>query len=157
MPPARTVSCDRLLHSTDSSMQEIQIGKLAQLLSTSTKTLRFYERMRLLDPPGRTQSSYRVYDDAAVQRARLVVDLRRLGLSILELHELLNPDNAQRLRKRLLGLMDEKLQQMYLQLSVLQGRSDDLSARHAALLATPRTRSPTCICDALFRPCTCAK
>ena len=133
----------------------IHIGQLAKMLATSTKTLRFYEGMGLLNPPGRSASAYRLYDNGTVDRARLVVELRRLGLTIHELHELLHPDNAKTLRLRLLGLMDEKLRDMYLQLSVLQGRSDDLSARHEALLATPRTRRPECICDALFRTCTC--
>ena len=133
----------------------IHIGQLAKMLATSTKTLRFYEGMGLLNPPGRSASAYRLYDNGTVDRARLVVELRRLGLTIHELQELLHPDNAKTLRLRLLGLMDEKLRDMYLQLSVLQGRSDDLSARHEALLATPRTRRPECICDALFRTCTC--
>ncbi len=133
----------------------IHIGILAKMLSTSTKTLRFYEDMGLLDPPGRSASAYRLYDDSTVARARLVVELRRLGLTIRELQELLHPDHAKTLRQRLLGLMDDKLRDMYLQLSVLQGRSDDLSARHEALLATPRSRCPECICDALFRSCTC--
>ena len=133
----------------------IHIGQLAKMLATSTKTLRFYEGMGLLNPPGRSASAYRLYDNGTVDRARLVVELRRLGLTIHELQELLHPDNAKTLRLRLQGLMDEKLRDMYLQLSVLQGRSDDLSARHDALLATPRTRRPECICDALFRNCTC--
>ena len=133
----------------------IQIGQLAKMLATSTKTLRFYEGKGLLNPPGRSASAYRLYDESTVARARLVVELRRLGLSVHELQELLHPDNAKSLRLRLLGLMDEKLRDTYLQLSVLQGRSDDLSARHEALLATPRGRCPECICDALFRNCTC--
>lgn len=142
---------------TDLAMghEGLHIGRLAKMLATSTKTLRFYEHMGLLDPPGRSASAYRLYDDAAVRRARLVVDLRRLGLSIHELQELLHPDNARKLRTLLLGLMDQKLREMYLQLNLLQGRSDDLSARHLALLSTPRDRPPGCICDALFRPCAC--
>ncbi len=133
----------------------IQIGKLATLLGTSTKTLRFYERVGLLDAPGRSASAYRLYDDAAVSKARLVVDLRRLGLSIHELQDLLGTGQGANLRSHLLALMDEKLRDMYLQLSLLQGRVDDLSVRHLALLSTPRERSAGCICGALLRPCNC--
>lgn len=133
----------------------IRIGQLATMLDTSAKTLRYYEGKGLLDPPGRSASAYRMYDDAAVARARLVIDLRRLGLTIHELQSLLHADNATHVRARLLALMNDKLREMYLQLSVLQGRSDDLSARHAALLATPHGHPSTCICAALFRPCTC--
>jgi DNA-binding transcriptional MerR regulator len=133
----------------------IHIGQLAKALGTSTKTLRYYEGMGLIKPSRRSASAYRLYDDAAAARARMVVDLRHLGLSIHELQELLRPGRETTLRQRLLALMDGKLSEIYLKLSVLQGQCDDLSARHAALLATPRARPPECVCDALFRPCTC--
>ncbi len=132
------------------------IGQLAKRLATSTKTLRFYESIGLLRPPGRSASDYRIYDHATMARAQLVIDLRRMGLTIGDLQELFRPENADQMRSRLLGLIDEKLREMYMQLGVLQGRTDDLSARHAALLATPRSRAPGCVCDALLRPCRCA-
>ena len=135
----------------------MRIGQLAKVLGTTTKTLRFYESIGLLKPTLRSESGYRLYDRAGVDRARLVIGLRRLDLSIQELQDLLLEDHKMTLRQRLLALMDEKLREVYLQLSVLQGRCDDLSARHEALLSTPRDRAPECICDALFRPCGCAK
>lgn len=133
----------------------IRIGQLARLLGTTTKTLRFYEQIGLLAPPPRSESTYRLYDDEAVQAARFVVELRRLDLTIPELKELLREDHKTSRRQRLLALMDEKLRLIYLQLGVLQGRCDDFAARHEALLATPRDRPPECICDALLRACTC--
>lgn len=133
----------------------MRIGQLAKTLGTTTKTLRFYERIGLLNAPARGESGYRQYDLADVGRARLVIGLRRLDLTIQELQELLIEERQMTLRQRLLALMDEKLRDVYLQLNVLQGRCEDLSARHEALLSTPRDRAPECICDALFRPCTC--
>ena len=135
----------------------MRIGQLATVLGTTTKTLRFYESIGLLEPTLRSESGYRLYDRSGVDRARLVVGLRRLDLSILELQSLLLEDQHMTLRQRLLARMDEKLREVYLQLSVLQGRCDDLSARHEALLSTSRDRPPQCICDALFRPCLCGK
>lgn len=134
----------------------IRIGQLAKMLDTTTKTLRFYEAIGLLAAPGRSESAYRLYDTAAVARARLVIDLRQLGLTLQELQDLLRDDPVSTPRQRLLALMDEKLRAMYLELGILQGRTDDLSARHAALLATPRGRPPGCMCAALLRPCSCA-
>lgn len=135
----------------------IRIGQLAKLLGTTTKTLRFYEGIGLLKPALRSESGYRLYDRAGVDRARLVIGLRRLDLTIQELQDLVREDPKITPRQRLLALMDEKLREVYLQLSILQGRCDDLSARHVALLSTPRDRPPECICDALFRPCACVK
>lgn len=133
----------------------MRIGELAKLLGTTTKTLRFYEQIGLLKPVQRSQSAYRLYDAAAVATARLVIGLRHLELTIPELKALLRDDGVTTRRRRLLALMDERVRRMELELSVLQGRYDDLSARHAALLATPRGRPPQCICDALLQPCTC--
>ena len=103
----------------------------------------------------RTKSGYRLYGGAAVNQIRRVLGLRRLGLTIDELHASVNVNKDPGLRKHLLGLLDEKLHQQDLELSVLQGRRDDLAARHQALLSTPRERPSDCICDALLISCSC--
>ncbi len=139
------------------SRRGMRIGELAKLLGTTTKTLRFYEEIGLFKPVQRSQSAYRVYDAEAVATARLVIGLRHLELTIPALKALLRDDGETTRRRRLLAVMDERVRKMELDLSVLQGRYDDLSARHAALLATPRGRPPQCICDALLQPCTCVR
>ena len=133
----------------------LRIGELAKLLGTTTKTLRFYEQIGLLEPVQRSESAYRLYGAEAVATARLVIGLRHLELTIPELQQLMRDEGVATRRQRLLALMDERLRRIYLELSVLQGRCDDLAARHAALLATPRDRPPQCVCDALLVPCTC--
>jgi hypothetical protein len=42
-----------------------------------------------------------------------------------------------------------------LQISVLQGRHDDLEARYHALLSQPPSAPADCICGALMRTCDC--
>ena len=88
-------------------------------------------------------------------QARRVLGLRKLGLSIDELQEMLSDGEKTPLRTRLLGLMDEKLSKQDLELSVLQGHRDDLAARHQALLSTPHNQPGDCICDALLIVCAC--
>ena len=139
----------------DAAPQGMRIGQLARLLGTTTKTLRFYEEVGLLGAAERSEAAYRLYGSEAVETARLAIGLRHLGLTLEEIKAVLRDDFETSRRQRLLALMDEKLRQIYLELGMLQGRSDDLAARHAALLATPRTRPPNCVCDALLRPCTC--
>ena len=138
------------------SARGMRIGELAKLLGTTTKTLRFYEQIGLLGPARRSQAAYRLYGGEEVATARLVIGLRHLELTIAELQDLLRDDGRTTRRQRLLAMMDERLRRMELELSVLQGRSDDLGARHAALLATPRERPPHCVCEALLQPCGCA-
>lgn len=142
---------DRLREAATAAMR---IGELAADLGTSTKTLRFYERSGLLPPPDRLVNGYRAYDDCAVAQARLVVGLRRIGLSIEEIRELLAGDARSR-RQRLLGLLDRHLQEIGLQIAVLQGQHDDLAARYRALLDLPKGLDGACVCAALSLPCTC--
>jgi len=137
--------------------EHLRIGQLAEVLGTTTKTLRFYEEIGLLKHPSRSESGYRSYDQKAVAQARLIISLRRLGLSIDELKEIYANGEIVSLRNKLLAVMDEKIRNVDVNLSVLQGRRDDLEARHQALLSTPRDRPPNCICDALLTPCTCGQ
>lgn len=136
----------------------LRIGQLARYLGTTTKTLRYYEQIGLLGPVRRTDSGYRVYGEHARALAERVLALRALNLSLLEIQALLRPDDDGRsLRQRLMAVLDEKLRDMEVDLSVLQGRYDDLAARHQALLMVPRGRPDDCICDALSCRCTCCR
>lgn len=135
----------------------LRIGQLANELGTTTKTLRFYEEIGLLQKSTRSQSGYRLYDRKAVTNAHLLISLRRMGLSIDELKVFCSATNGDTLRQRLLALMDEKIRDMDMSLGVLQGRRDDLAARQQALLLTPRGRPADCVCDALLTPCSCGQ
>ncbi len=134
----------------------LRIGQLAKELNTTTKTLRFYEDIGLFNSIARSDADYRLYDANSITQARLVIQLRRLGFSLRELKELFNSKDTRSFRQRVTSMMDEKLRDTDENLVVLQGRRDDLAARHQALLSTSRDRLADCICDALLSPCTCA-
>jgi DNA-binding transcriptional MerR regulator len=136
----------------------LRIGRVAKALETTPKTIRFYEKLGLLEPPERTEAGYRLYDEVAIRKAGLVLRLRRLGLSIDEVRVLLQGRGGlPTLRSRLRSLLDQKLSEMDLTLGVLQGRREDLGARYHALLMTPRDRVGECICGALMIPCSCGR
>jgi len=134
------------------------IGDLARMLGVTPKTLRHYEKIGLIPEPGRSENSYRTYSDAAVERARLVVALRQLDLSTEVVRQLLDETGDGRsLRGRLMGQLDEQVQDYQLRISVMQGKLDDLQARYDALLSTGARHPGNCICGALLQPCTCVK
>jgi DNA-binding transcriptional MerR regulator len=133
----------------------MRIGELADMLGTTTKTLRFYEQIGLLEHPDRTRSGYRLYGTDEIRKARLLVGLRRIGLTIDELQQLKNDKQESSFRKRLSSVMDQKLFQIDQDLGLLQGKREDLAARLQALVSTPRERTPDCICDALLTRCSC--
>ncbi len=135
----------------------LRIGQLAKELDTTTKTLRFYEDIGLINSVARTDTGYRQYDTNAITQARLVLQLRRLSFTLKELKKLLNKADKNTFRQRLMSLMDEKLRDMDEQLAVHQGRRDELAARHQALLITHSARTNDCVCDALLTACICEK
>jgi len=133
----------------------LRIGALAKKLDITTKTLRFYEKIGLIEHPGRSESGYRLYNNEQVAKIFLVVNLRHMGLSIQDLQKLKDCANRGSLRKGLASVLDQKLFFIDQDLGVLQGKREDLSARLQALVCTPRERPPNCICDLLLIECTC--
>ena len=133
----------------------MMIGELANELGVTAKTLRHYEAKGLVPGAERTAKGYRTYSNAAVRRARLVVGLRNLGLSLDVIGHVLRPDSGT-LRKKLLGVLDRQIQEQALEIAIRQGRCDDLNARYHALLSLSAGAHPECVCAALMRQCDCA-
>ncbi|MEM9464236.1 MAG: heavy metal-responsive transcriptional regulator [Actinomycetota bacterium] len=71
------------------SEDTMRIGELAERGDVSTKTIRYYESIGLLDEPARTSGGYRSYDDDAVERLRFVRDAQASGLTLREIASVL--------------------------------------------------------------------
>ena len=67
----------------------LSIGKLAQLSEVKIPTIRFYEQIGLLPDPDRTESSRRIYGEAAVRRLAFIRHARQLGFSVEAIRSLL--------------------------------------------------------------------
>lgn len=67
----------------------MKIGELGEQANVSAKTIRYYEDVGLLEPPARTASGYRDYDEAAVERLRFIRDAQASGLSLAEIASVL--------------------------------------------------------------------
>jgi len=63
------------------------IGELAKLTGTDPKTIRFYERAELISPP--RHGRFRTYLATDVRRLRNVLTLRRLGVPIVQIRDIL--------------------------------------------------------------------
>lgn len=133
----------------------MQIGELANALGVTTKTLRHYEKIGLIPAAERCENGYRQFSAAAIQRARLVVGLRACDIPISDIKAVFLYRRDGTLRQRMLGLLEERIQDYALRIAVLQGHHDDLESRYHALLRTPRSRPSDCICDALNVKCSC--
>jgi DNA-binding transcriptional MerR regulator len=69
------------------------IGEVAAELGVEAHVLRHWEDVGALDV-GRDGNGYRVYDDRAVEQARTVLKLRRVGLSLPEVVAAMAPTKA---------------------------------------------------------------
>jgi DNA-binding transcriptional MerR regulator len=74
----------------------LRIGEVAELIGTTTRTIRYYEEIGLL--PGsaeRQQGKHRCYTQADVERVREIIRLRDLlGLPLDQLSQLLEAETA---------------------------------------------------------------
>lgn len=67
-----------------------RIGELAAVARVSVRTLRHYDAIGLLRPAARTESGYRVYEEADLTRLYRILGLRSLGLPLPEIGALLD-------------------------------------------------------------------
>lgn len=64
------------------------IGELAKLTGTDPKTIRFYERVELISPP--RHGRFRTYLASDVRRLKNILTLRRIGVPIAQIREILD-------------------------------------------------------------------
>lgn len=67
----------------------LKVSELAAKAGVSTDTVRYYEKEGLLQAPERTQSGYRQYDEAAIERLHFIRGAQTLGLKLGDIKELL--------------------------------------------------------------------
>jgi MerR family transcriptional regulator, mercuric resistance operon regulatory protein len=74
---------------TNPGANRLTIGQLSATSGVNIETIRYYERIRLLEPPPRTPGGHRSYNGADVSRLRFVRRARELGFGIDDIRALL--------------------------------------------------------------------
>ncbi|MBD0422209.1 MerR family transcriptional regulator [Streptomyces sp. TRM S81-3] len=70
------------------------IGELAERAGVTVKTVRFYSDRGLLPETSRSTGGHRRYGPEALERLRLIRSLRALGLSVPEVHRVLDEEDG---------------------------------------------------------------
>ena len=84
------------------------ISEVARVAGTTSRTLRHYQEVGLLEPSEVGANGYRYYDDAALTRLQRILLLRQLGLGVGTIAETLQrADDTTALRAHLGWLRDE--------------------------------------------------
>jgi MerR family transcriptional regulator, repressor of the yfmOP operon len=133
--------------STIDTERSLRIGEVAELVGTTTRTIRYYEEIGLL--PGsadREQGKHRCYTEADVERVREIVRLRDLlGLPLDQLSRLLEAETARAELRRewevaesgeqRRRILDEALAHVTTQLELVRDRRAELEQLETELLA----------------------
>ncbi|HEV8697579.1 MAG TPA: MerR family transcriptional regulator [Candidatus Limnocylindrales bacterium] len=78
----------------------LKIQEVAAETGLTPRSIRYYEEMGLLEPAGRSEGAYRLYDDSDLERLRYIKELRdEAGFSLAQIGQLLE-DEAARERNR---------------------------------------------------------
>lgn len=150
-------------------MPHLTIGKLAERTGVSTDTLRYYEKMELLQPGERNASGYRLYHYDTVRLVRFIRGAKSLHFSLAEIRGLLSltpsdPSKCKKILKRTEAKIHEAqakiidLQEIQSALSSLVEKPDQSSKRsvmdhirkHTRLLSIGVAAFLSCLPDVAF-------
>lgn len=65
-------------------MELLRIGEVARRADVRTDTLRYYERLGLVEPTTRSPAGYRLYEPRVVERVAFVKKAQAIGLTLEE-------------------------------------------------------------------------
>jgi len=92
---------------------QYRIGDVTRLTGLSADTLRYYEKIKLLQPVNRTASGIRVYDERDLSRLQFIQRAKAMNFSLEEIARLLemreDPQNA---RDEVHELTHQKLEEV---------------------------------------------
>jgi MerR family mercuric resistance operon transcriptional regulator len=81
---------------TTSRGENLPIGALSRLSGVNIETIRYYERIRMLPPPPRTDGGRRVYDATGLRILVFIRRSRELGFSLDQIRTLLRLGGPER-------------------------------------------------------------
>ena len=75
---------------TDSRAEGLPIGELSRRTGVNIETIRYYERIKILPTPARTEGGRRVYGPNELRTLAFIRRARELGFSLDDIRTLLN-------------------------------------------------------------------
>lgn len=120
------------------------IGQLARAASIGVETVRYYERMGLIDKPDRHYKGWRRYPDSTLHMLQWVRQARQLGFHVSELAELLGHGGGSDCG-RCRAAAEAKLRELDCQIRQLEFQRERL----AHLLGSCSQQASSMDCDAL--------
>jgi MerR family transcriptional regulator, mercuric resistance operon regulatory protein len=112
----------------------MRIGELAKSVDVNVETIRFYQRIGLLELPEKPYGGMRSYNDADLQRLRFVRRAQQLGFSLEDIRALLELSSSDckqvgKLAAEKLNLVHAKLRQLRRMESILSKTVEQCARR----------------------------
>ena len=126
----------------------LNIGQVAERSGTSADTLRYYERVGLLEPTERSGGGYRRYDVSVVDRLAFIRRAQALGLTLAEIRDVITiADEGGAPCEHVQATLTRRLQEVDARIAELRR----LRGRIAELLANAPPTAPVkqgapCVC-----------
>jgi MerR family copper efflux transcriptional regulator len=76
--------------ATTQTEKLLQVGDLAKAAGKTVRAIHHYEELGLLKPDARSKGRFRLYDPSAVTRVRWIGKLHDLGMSLLQIQQVLS-------------------------------------------------------------------
>jgi MerR family transcriptional regulator, copper efflux regulator len=108
----------------------MRIGELARRAGVTTRTVRYYEGLGLLAPARREAGGHRQYDEDALARLSKIDFMKRMGLTLEEIAELIplyfGEATATKGRRKLLAILERRLAETEQRVDALVDFRDEL-------------------------------
>jgi len=102
-------------------MWPMNIGELGRLTGVSTKAIRYYEDIGVLNEPERSPNGYRAYGPDTVDRLRFVKDAQLTGLTLAEIATILDQrGRGESTCEHVMTLLDHHLQELESRIETLE-------------------------------------
>lgn len=88
-------------------MNNMTISEVSAKFMVSTRMLRYYEKMGMIESTRRDDYAYRVYDETAVKRVEQIIILRKLQIPLKKIRQMMDGDKDEALR-----ILDEQIRNM---------------------------------------------
>ena len=69
------------------------IGQLAKKTGLNVQTIRYYERIGLIEKPDTNEAGYRIYPEKSVEVLRFIKHAKEIGFSLKQISEIFSIDN----------------------------------------------------------------
>lgn len=109
--------------------KKLTIGLVAKLTGVNLETIRYYQRIGLIDEPEKPRAGYRIYPETSINRIHFIQRAKALGFSLAEILRLLELENAEceqtrELAQQKLQLINSKIRQLQTLAAVLAEHID---------------------------------